>query len=166
MNSLIPLTITAAVLSACTDIPDLDAAQAPAQIAAAPAAASPLEPGLWETSTYDEAEGGDPDVSRICIGADEQGAPKDLLANLDDPTCKTSRAGTTANMTAHSECLRGGVRLITDAAWSAQRTTYTFELKTRAVMPNGQAHEGRVTAAGHRLGPCPAGMEPGDSDAE
>lgn len=99
MKPLLPLAATAAAaaLTSCSQASAIDAASVPADSAAA--SQGPLEAGLWETSTNDETEGGEPAVTRICVGEDEKGAPKDAFAQFDDPDCKVSRSAGVAGLT-------------------------------------------------------------------
>ena len=167
MTRILLFTAMALALSACGEAAAPDAAPSTApRPPSATADNGPLQSGLWETATYDEAEGGAPDISRVCVGEDEKGSPEDALANFDDPDCKVSRSKTQAGATIRAECVKDGVKFVTDTTWTAHRTTYAFSLITKAEMPGGGIHESRITAKGRRLGPCPAGMAPGATVSE
>lgn len=125
-----------------------------------------LTPGLWETTTVDEAAGGTPEVSRVCVSEEQAKSPPGDFLKLDDPACSVTRSSGPGGETAHAECLKDGVRFLTDATWAARGGSYRLALTTRAVLPGGQVHEGRTRAEGRRLGDCPAGMRPGQIDAD
>lgn len=164
MTRILLLTAAALTLAGCGQgAPPQPAAGAPQSAQAADA--GPLQAGLWETETQDEAEGGAPKVSRTCIGEDEKGSPEEALA-FDDPDCKVTRTSGLAGSTVHAECLKDGVKFVTDASWAAHRTNYRFSLTTKAILPGGGTHESRTTAKGRRLGACPAGMAPGETQGE
>lgn len=119
-----------------------------------------FRPGLWQVVREDDSDDSGPETVKSCIGEEANAELRAALAG--SPGCQTTRSTGVGGLTVTSVCAQGETKVKSVLTLAGNDTAYNMSIAMQLTLPDGKTSGGRVTGKARWVGPCPAGMKPGD----